>query len=301
MKRLRMGAIPLELHPLMPLMLLLALQTGLKEEALAVLPALLVHESAHLCAARTCGVFVSSVSLTPFGAAIHLQQPWNAQPWRIVCISLAGPAANLLLVCLYAAAAYASVLSPHTALLLLKPNLILMAINLLPALPLDGGRALCALLSARFGTGKAVRIGTVLGYLLAASLLAAVVWSGIVCGIWNVALIGSAAYLIACAAKEADAAAAVNAQALVLRSDELRRRAALPVKIIAVAQDTLLGSAMRLIGPGSVHVLLLLDEEMRPVGVLAEGELLSRFPADASVPLRALCKQSAAHAFAGRS
>ena len=64
------------------------------------------------------------------------------------------------------------VLSPMFALQILQANLILMLFNLLPALPLDGGRTLYALLSPVIGRERAVETGILMGRILAGLMLA---------------------------------------------------------------------------------------------------------------------------------
>lgn len=299
--RLRIGPYSVRVHALLPILWLLAAHMGLGAQAAAFLPALAVHEAAHLLAAKCCSIPVEGLELTPLGASIRLRGPWNAHPLRIVCMALAGPGASLLFLCLTAACAYAGALSPEKALLLIRPNVLLALVNLVPALPLDGGRALCALLSVRSGVTKAVRIGVMLGYAFSALLAGAAVFAGARDGVWNIAPIAAAVYICACASREIGCAAGADAQSLVLRGEELRRRGRLPVRLLAVSQEETVAGAMAAVRPGSVHLFVLYDGAMRPAGMLGEAQLLERFPAEASAPLRSLIpeeKIAPGHAFA---
>ena len=69
-----------------------------------------------------------------------------------------------------------------------------MLFNLLPALPLDGGRVLCALLSPHWGTERAVRVGVWIGRALAGLMALAAVW-GLFKGRINLTLAFGALYL----------------------------------------------------------------------------------------------------------
>lgn len=288
MKGLRLFGVPLRVRPLMPLTLLLAWQTGLGREALAMLPALFLHEAAHLLAARLCGLRVLEMELTPVGAALRLQSPWSAGALRTLGTALAGPGANLALVCVLGALAYAGWLPAHAAALLIRPNLLLAAVNLLPALPLDGGRALCALLACRTGAARAVRMGALGGYILGGSLAGAALALAVARGVWNVSVLVAAAYICACAARESAAAVGANAEALLLRRDDLARRGSLPVRALAVPESLALAKALSLLRPGKVHIFFLCDDAMRLRGWLSEEQLLGGLPALSARPLAEL-------------
>lgn len=293
MIRLQIVGVSVRIHALLPILLALSFQMGVGREALALLPALLLHETAHVAAARLCGMRVISLELTPLGAAARLGNPWNAGTLQVVLTALAGPAVNALALCAIASAAYAGWIGADLARMLIAPNVLLLAVNLIPALPMDGGRALCALLSGRIGVQRAVRFGVRAGCAVAALILAAAVYSGLTRGVWNIAMLASAAYIAACALRETDAAASASAEALVGRRDQLRR-GALPVRMLAVPEDLPLSRAVGLVRPGRLHVFALYDDQMRPSGLLQERDLLASFPADAAAPLSDLIRKAAA-------
>lgn len=285
---LRVFGVPVRVHALLPLLGLLAAQMDLSREALAMLPALFGHEAAHVLCAAACGMQIRELELTPLGAAARMDNPWNASAPRIFLTAMAGPAANAGMICLWACAAYAGWIGPEGARRLIGANVLLLFANLLPALPLDGGRALCAALAPRIGVGKAVRVGVRLGYALALVLAGGAVWLGCARRVWNISLFAAAAYLAACASREILSAAGVSAEGLAFRREELLRRGSLPVREIALREDMPLARALSQIRPGAVHVLRLYDDAMRPAGVLQEADLLSAFPAAADQPLSQL-------------
>lgn len=293
MIRLRIGDIPVRIHPLMPLLIALAWHMGAGPEALAYLPALLGHEAAHAVAARLCGLQIEEMELTPLGAAARLRSPWNAGAGRIAIAAMAGPAANFAMLCAVSTAAYAGWIAPDAAWRLIRANILLMLVNLVPALPLDGGRALCALLTGRLGVMRAVRIGIWGGVGFAALLAGAAIWTGLRRGVWNIAVFAAAVYIAACALREKEAAAQAGAESLICRRDELRRRGTLPVRLLAVSAEMPVSQALRLIRPGSVHVFRLYDDAMQPAGEISEGDLLRAFPALAAQPLSGLLRGGA--------
>ena len=115
-----------------------------------LLASVLVHELAHAAAAARSGLKVSGITLRVFGGATELEgHPRDAA--AELRIALAGPFATLVLFVSFLAAgrifaAPAPVLAVTNNLALI--NGLLLAFNLIPAVPLDGGRILRAVLWA---------------------------------------------------------------------------------------------------------------------------------------------------------
>ena len=108
--------------------------------------ACVLHELGHIAAVRLLGGRVERLSLTAAGAELALDGERPLSYGRELAVSLAGPAASLLTAWLAASAGL---------FLLAGLSLGQGLFNLLPVLPLDGGRALGLLLSCRTGEAGA--------------------------------------------------------------------------------------------------------------------------------------------------
>lgn len=135
--------------------------------------ALLAHEAAHAWLARRNGVPVRSVTLWLLGGVAELRDE-PATPGAALRIAGAGPLVSLGCGGLFAAAAAglgaAGAPNPLTATLtwLAVANVALAVFNLLPGLPLDGGRITAALVWRHTGdrdraTASAAQAGRVVG------------------------------------------------------------------------------------------------------------------------------------------
>lgn len=200
---------------------LLALRLGAPGGLFPLFLALGAHELAHLLAAKLARVDIAEIRLMPFGGSARIENPYRLSPAQLIPTAAAGPAANLALAAALAALAQWGILDPMRAAELVRPNLALMLFNLLPALPLDGGRILHALLSRPLGDRRALNLSLWLGRALAALLLSAFILGGLRRGVWNLSLALAAIFLLASARDETGALDAARAQAL---SDALDAR-----------------------------------------------------------------------------
>ncbi len=112
-----------------------------------------IHELAHTLVALRGGLPVRRISLSFLGGASEIGEP-SRTPRQEAWIAAAGPLVTFVLG--VAAYAVAQALEPHTVGRLLADalwlsNLLIGAFNLLPGLPLDGGRVLAAAVWAATG------------------------------------------------------------------------------------------------------------------------------------------------------
>ena len=135
----------------------------------------LLHEFGHIFVGRRFGVRTPTVTLLPIGG-VALMERIPEQPRQELLISLAGPAVNLviggaLVVVLGGLPAHPDMelsnLGQAFWTHLAFANLALALFNLLPAFPMDGGRALRALLAARLGYARGTKAAAAVGQLLA--------------------------------------------------------------------------------------------------------------------------------------
>jgi Zn-dependent protease len=154
---------------------------------------IVLHELGHALMARYFGVRTRDITLYPIGGVARLER-MPQRPTEELLVALAGPAVNVVIVCLLAPlvvlAALAGVLhgdiihalfniTPHMGLWTILGlflagltflNIGLVIFNLLPAFPMDGGRVLRALLAMGWGQLRATEIAATIGLVLAVLL-----------------------------------------------------------------------------------------------------------------------------------
>ncbi|OJF12599.1 site-2 protease family protein [Couchioplanes caeruleus] len=115
-----------------------------------LLGSVLLHELGHALTARRYGIGVRGITLELLGGYTEMDRDAPA-PRVDALVSLAGPAVSLVLGAVAAAAAVVlpdRTVAGEIAFQLAASNVIVAIFNLLPGLPLDGGRALRAALWA---------------------------------------------------------------------------------------------------------------------------------------------------------
>ncbi len=272
---MRILGIPVKISPLLPVLLLIGMVLGLGAELGIALSSLILHEFCHALAARLLRVRVMELELMPMGGAARMEDLWSLRPQQVALISLAGPAANALLIAMASTLAFSEVIGPWTAMLWIEANLSLMLFNLMPVLPLDGGRVLCALLGAVMGERRAVRLfarlGQGLGAVMIAGALAMFFWRGTL----NVTLVFAGAFLITSAGREMNLSGGGAVLSLLKRREEIADEGALPVRWVAALDSQTAAELLPLLQARALHRVAVYSDALGLMGVVEERELLS--------------------------
>ena len=145
-----------------------------------------LHELGHALAARRYGIQTQDIILMPIGGVARLERiPRN--PFQELVVALAGPAVNVVLAAVLLAIAIptlgaAGLLAPGNIAVellagMIAVNLIMIAFNLLPAFPMDGGRVLRSLLSMKWGHLRATRAAVKVARIMAITIaIAGLFW-----------------------------------------------------------------------------------------------------------------------------
>lgn len=142
--------------------------------AVLLTASVMVHEAGHAFAARRAGIAVAAVRVFVFGGSTEMEgEP--ATPGAEGAIAVAGPAVSAAFGgLLWAGAAAAGSAPAHVLATLAIVNLAVAAFNLLPGLPLDGGRLVRAVVWARRGDpDHAARVAAGAGLVVGAGIAVA--------------------------------------------------------------------------------------------------------------------------------
>ena len=267
MKLFSLGNTEIKCSPFLLLAVPLAIAFGSGRLLIAALLSLCVHEAAHAAAARRLGHEVSSVEAQPYGFVARMELS-DASAADSAAIYAAGPTASLVMAAVSALMEDIVPLYAEARLGLTEYNLLIFALNMLPALPLDGGRLLLAAFSKR-GARTASLVLRASGVLTGLAFLALFVLL-LLRDAFNLTFLIMGAFLIASALAEGRRLRVPRVTAR-----PIRRGRCAEVRNIAVSEDTRLSEALRLIPSGGYTVLTVVDPTMRRRAQLDERQLVS--------------------------
>ena len=206
--------------------------------------ALTVHELAHLLVGRALGERFAQVELTPFGGVITGRPDQSTQKgWRGALIAAAGPLGNACAIALLTAPAVRGAIGEELARQAALLNAVMMGFNLLPALPLDGGRIAFSLGFYVLGASKLIRLLSDLGVALGTALTVLSAFGYARYGLLNLSALIVGVYLIISAMRSRAALLTENLYAVV-HERSARPRSMRRVQLYHVPQDVPLCSLL---------------------------------------------------------
>ncbi|CFX80580.1 Peptidase M50 [Syntrophomonas zehnderi OL-4] len=266
----KLAGVRVRVNILFLLLCLIYTYVGLGMEILVIFTFVLLHELAHTIMAAVLRVKVAEIELLPFGGQAKIEDFTGLDPDKEIYIALAGPIMSLSLAAVFY---FLPVLDSAKTPLLIQINLFLGIFNLLPALPLDGGRILRAYLSRLLGYKKATARSALLGK------LAAVLIAGYGVFLFYEQQSGANFLLIAmllfwAAHREGYLLNYAFMRYLVHKKSELSHKGFLASRQIVSGEDALIKSILDTTRPNFYTIVLILDEEHRPLGLRSEAELI---------------------------
>lgn len=248
--------------------------SGRAAEVLLLFGALITHELAHLAVGYGFGIKFRRIELLPYGGVAQTDNLYAADPAAVALTALAGPVNNLLLFGCIHLLAGAGWIKPPLADFGLKVNLTLALFNLIPALPLDGGRIVHAVIRRNQGELKALSMLTRWGYVVAAAMIVAtLIAAGFAIALPTLPVL---AFFVAIGAgRERQAAAVGHLRPLWQRPLQLERTGVLPGAVLVTGGETTVRTILSQMAGARYHWVCLVDQSLRPYGRLSEADIVA--------------------------
>lgn len=254
------------------LFLFASLYSGYIKQSIIIFTSVLLHEIGHAVVANLSGIRVEELELFPFGGVAKMEDITKYGGLTEALIALAGPAIS------GAIAAIGAVFSTNSEFFnsLAQFNFILFAFNMLPALPMDGGRILRNILLHYMSYKQATKAMVISGRLIAIALV-----------LYNVLIIyrgsSSLAYIITgifiymgCH-KEMKYCSYYYLLHKNNFKENYKKSRRIRTRVIKVHEDTLVRFAANQLSPGTICIVHVLDDFGHVVRILSEADIMDGF------------------------
>jgi len=260
------------LHPLFVLSALAACVAHLALQVAILFLCVLLHELGHAAVACALGYRVEAIELLPFGGVVKVTNGnLGCVPRHEAMVAIAGPLVNLGLGWLGLAIAASGVSSSEAYRAWVALNLWLAIFNLLPCLPLDGGRLWRASRSRSVGYARATEGAYRMGFVIAALL----VLLGIMAFLAGRPHIGALVLGLFLAVSAWQGLREVRVD--IVRFLDMKRRQTKPVvraRSLVARVNTPIRHVVGQFAPNRVHLVYVTDDQGRVVGIVEEWEIV---------------------------
>ncbi|MDW7651148.1 MAG: site-2 protease family protein [Bacillota bacterium] len=275
MRLFRLGGISFRFHWVFLLLLFVLAFYGYLEETLILFGLVLAHETVHMVVAKAHGLEVGDVELFPFGGVARIEDVLEMDPQVETNVSLAGPLFNFILVAI-SLIVYANIPSwqqHETFLFFIRCNLVLGFFNMLPALPLDGGRILRARLAGTLGFQQATELAIRISQIMASLLFSLAIWL-FYTGHFHATLFAAAFFLWFAAEKERTVAMYAFVRSLNRKKSLFYAQGVIPLVTLMALDDAPLKEVLRRFAMKKYHRVVVVSKDGHVLGEIMESDVL---------------------------
>jgi stage IV sporulation protein FB len=160
-------------NPTIFLLIFFSWVIGRMQELLLLIAVVSIHELSHILAAKLCGMKVEKALLTPLGMAARINYTSSKNNIHEIIVHSAGPFSNIIMAGTgYLVNSYFLDNSENVSFFVLA-NFSILFLNILPVLPLDGGRIFKSILLCSFGYKRTLSIFFILSRIISITLMIA--------------------------------------------------------------------------------------------------------------------------------
>lgn len=270
--RLKIGKQEISFDILMIGILLIMLFTGYLTQFIITLISIFLHELGHIFMAKYLGCAISNIRILPVGMNAVIDDNMCSMRERLI-IDISGPFVNILLALFSFLLSLSALPIQHHTAAILWINIFLMAFNLLPVLPLDGGRILREALAERFGiifAGRFMRRFS-LFFSIFVLLFGTYLW---IHNRNNFSLIIIGFYIFSTSSFKKTEAAIMNIKSVIYRRSRLMKKGIYAARDLVVMQSIAMSELLKSMDFDRFHIIHVLDENLKLIRTFTEHEII---------------------------
>lgn len=232
-----------------------------------------IHELFHLFAALLLSVKVKSIILMPFGITLRLADDLIKNPMKEAIIAISGPFSNLLMICISIIMEKMFIWGGTSLFFFKYINVLMLLVNLLPCMPLDGGRIFRVFLVTHTGYINAMAFHRKAEKIVVVTLAVFGV-AVLILTKFNISLVMIAAFLAFNMTGEETRKNYIIMREIMNSRSKLKRVRYLPTKILTARSDVRAGELIRRFGYDCFYIINVTDKNMQEGTLLTETELI---------------------------
>lgn len=251
---------------------LICLISGYLKEVLILFLFVMFHELSHIAVARMYKLEIHNIEIFPFGGVAKIDNLDSVGPLKESIISAAGPLFNILSVGVAFFLDRMGIIIPE-AKLIININIVLALFNLLPGLPLDGGRILRSVLYSLIGYKRATMVCIIIGKVIAVMLLIIGIVT-LIFGKINVSLLIMPVFLFFSASKEEENITYAIIKDIINKKLHLENKGIMEAVVICGYEEANLGEILKYFDLNKYHMIVIVSKDMKVSSIITETQVL---------------------------
>ncbi|WP_066503387.1 site-2 protease family protein [Abyssisolibacter fermentans] len=239
---------------------------------IAIIFTIFIHEFFHGIGAILMNTKIRRLNIFLFGCVFNFDEFIGLDPKKESLICIMGPLGNILFV-LTLKLCEKIFLGNNFINQLVSYNLYMAVFNLLPMLPLDGGRVLRAIFTYFFGFKLGTKIVLYITYSLSAIFIIISLYSFIVFN-KGIIVVFIMAYIVKIALKEKERTSFNFINGLANRKKNIMKKKVLKAYIIVSLENVKVNRILNKLLPRRYHIIIIINKYGELVGSLSEEELI---------------------------
>jgi stage IV sporulation protein FB len=231
----------------------------------------MLHEFSHAIVAVIFGLKIGDIELFPFGGVARINNIDMVEPFKEILISVAGPLFNVMVAALVFFLNNRGIHVPNYEFIM-NTNIGLGIFNMLPGLPLDGGRILRVFIEYFVGYRKATKAAVFTGKVIAVLMFIIGIFA-VLNGAMNISLFILPLFIFVSASKEEENIMYTVIKDVMIKNKNIKGNLIMEVTQICTYEEAFVRDVLKHFDVNKYNMVVVLDKSMKVKGVLSESEI----------------------------